>query len=96
MVDITRYRPDDRSAVEAMQCRCRRAGQGTGAAIGLSHTAAFASHARFQDVLRNAGLEHRPTTLRFVAKVNGCALSADYYPSTDQWHVTRGDPDGDR
>ena len=57
---------------------------------------AFASHAQFQDALRNAGLDDRPTTLRFVAKVNGCALPADYYASTEQWHVTRGDSDGDR
>lgn len=57
---------------------------------------AFASHAQFQAALRDAGLDDRPSTLRFVAKVNGCALPPDYYASTDRWHVTRGDSDGDR
>jgi hypothetical protein len=32
----------------------------------------------------------------FVAKINAVDLPADFYKSTDDWHVTLGDSDQDR
>ena len=53
-------------------------------------------HAEFRRVLRRAGYFVVKSTMEFVAKVNGADVPADFYTSTDRWHVTIGDSDQDR
>ncbi len=56
----------------------------------------FATHAGFRKVMRSSGYFHVKSTMEFTIKVNGIDLPADFYASTDSWHVTLGDSDQDR
>ena len=56
----------------------------------------FAMHAEFRRVLRRSGYFQVKSTMEFVVKVNGVDLEAEFYETTDRWHVTLGDSDQDR
>jgi len=56
----------------------------------------FAMHEGFRKLLRKSGYYPVKSTMEFVAKVNAVKVGADFYKSTDLWHVTLGDSDQDR
>ena len=56
----------------------------------------FAMHDGFRKLLRKSGYYPVRSTMEFVAKVNAVPVGADFYKSTDHWHVTLGDSDQDR
>ena len=53
-------------------------------------------HEGFRKLLRKSGYYPVKSTMEFVAKVNAVPTGADFYKSTDDWHVTLGDSDQDR
>lgn len=57
---------------------------------------AFALHEGARRLLRKSGYYSVKSTMDFVAKVNAVDVPADFYKSTDDWHVTLGDSDQDR
>ena len=56
----------------------------------------FSLHAGFRRVLRRSGYFAVKSTMEFTVKVNGLTLPANFYSTTDRWHVTLGDSDQDR
>jgi GNAT superfamily N-acetyltransferase len=56
----------------------------------------FALHEGVRRLLRKSGYYSVKSTMDFVAKINAVAVPADFYASTDDWHVTLGDSDQDR
>jgi hypothetical protein len=47
-------------------------------------------------VLRRSGFFAVKSMMEFTVKVNGLTLPANFYSTTDRWHVTLGDSDQDR
>lgn len=56
----------------------------------------FALNEHFRRLLRRSGYYAVKSTMEFVAKVNAADVPADFYKTTDRWHVTLGDSDQDR
>lgn len=56
----------------------------------------FAMHQGLRRMLRKSGYYSVKSTMEFVAKVNTENVPADFYKSTEHWHVTLGDSDQDR
>ena len=56
----------------------------------------FATHEVFRKLMRKSGYFTVKSSMDFVAKVNAVPVAADFYKSTDRWHVTLGDSDQDR
>jgi GNAT superfamily N-acetyltransferase len=56
----------------------------------------FALHEGAGRLLRKSGYYSVKSTMDFVAKVNAVPVPADFYKTTDHWHVTLGDSDQDR
>jgi GNAT superfamily N-acetyltransferase len=56
----------------------------------------WATHDPFRRLLRKSGYFERRSHIELVAKVNAVPVPADYYNSSDDWHVTVGDADQDR
>jgi GNAT superfamily N-acetyltransferase len=56
----------------------------------------FCLHAGHRRVLRRSGYFVVKSTMEFTVKVNGLSVPADFYTTTDRWHVTLGDSDQDR
>jgi hypothetical protein len=56
----------------------------------------FALHEGMRRLLRKSGYYSVKSTMDFVAKINAVDVPADFYKSTDGWHVTLGDSDQDR
>lgn len=56
----------------------------------------FATHASFRRLMRKSGYFQVRSTMDFVAKINQVNVAADFYSTTDRWHVTLGDSDQDR
>jgi hypothetical protein len=46
--------------------------------------------------MRRSGYFVVKSLMEFTAKVNRPPVPADFYRSTDRWHVTLGDSDQDR
>lgn len=57
---------------------------------------AFATHGVFRRLLKKSGYFTVKSTMDFVVRVNAVPVPADFYESTDAWHVTLGDSDQDR
>ena len=55
----------------------------------------FALNETFRRLLRKSGYYPVKSTMEFVAKINAVSVAADFYKSTDTWHVTLGDSDQD-
>lgn len=56
----------------------------------------FALHNGYRRLLRKSGYFQVKSTMEFTVKVNAVNVPADFYKSTDRWHVTLGDSDQDR
>lgn len=56
----------------------------------------FATHEAARRLLRKSGYYSVRSTMDFVVKLNAVTVPADFYKSTDKWHVTLGDSDQDR
>jgi hypothetical protein len=56
----------------------------------------FALHEGFRKMLRRSSYYPVKSTMDFVVKVNAVPTPADFYKTTDTWHVTLGDSDQDR
>ena len=56
----------------------------------------FSLNAGFRRVLRRSGYFAVKSMMGFTVKVNGLPVPANFYSTTDRWHVTLGDSDQDR
>jgi GNAT superfamily N-acetyltransferase len=56
----------------------------------------YAMHAGFRRLLKKSGYYSVKSMMEFVARVRAVDVTADFYKSTDRWHVSLGDSDQDR
>lgn len=55
-----------------------------------------ATHAQFIEKLHGAGYADRAPVVRFMVRIDGVTVPANYFDSVAAWHVTIGDSDNER